>query len=190
MTNNEMILDKIIKAASELDFNSLSSNIKPENREETIARIIRSAKSIHSDTLPAHDISVKQFNTANINIYLASPLGFCPEHDGYREKIKKHLIAQDHTIFDPWNQSEVSERIAQAINDEHNQAAEIKSAATFAGLTNADAIRACDVFWRYLMVPKLTAGQQRSQASALDWARCVMAYEQTSETQAICPDCP
>lgn len=79
-------------------------------------------------------------------IYLASPLGFCPEYHSYRQRIKDHLTAQGHHIFDPWEQEQVDQQITAAllIDDLHRQMQAIRQAAAFAGQTNADAIRNAD----------------------------------------------
>lgn len=81
-----------------------------------------------------------------MHLYLASPLGFCSEHDSYRSRIKEHLQAQGHQIFDPWEQQQVEQQISDALlmDDLHQQQTAVQQAASFAGSTNATAIRTCD----------------------------------------------
>ena len=53
-----------------------------------------------------------------MKVYLASPLGFSPEYDAYRHRIKEKLQQQGCTVLDPWDQNqfgieiEETERIA------------------------------------------------------------------------------
>lgn len=47
-------------------------------------------------------------------IYLASPLGFSPENDPYREKVKVRLRDLGFTILDPWEQEDFVGEIEEA----------------------------------------------------------------------------
>lgn len=49
-----------------------------------------------------------------MKIYLASPLGFNPEHAGYLARIKKKLREQGFAVLDPWEQQEFSAAIGRA----------------------------------------------------------------------------
>jgi len=82
-----------------------------------------------------------------LKVYLASPLGFSRENDHYREKIKERLRQLDCTVFDPWEQEEVSKRIeaAMSITDSAERAEAIIEAARFTGGVNAEGIRSSDV---------------------------------------------
>ena len=82
-----------------------------------------------------------------LKVYLASPLGFSPENDHYRQRIKERLRELDCTIFDPWEQEEVSRRIVEAMSmaDGVERARAIKEAASFTGGVNAEGIRSADV---------------------------------------------
>lgn len=83
----------------------------------------------------------------SLKVYLASPLGFSPENDHYRERIKERLRLLDCSIFDPWEQEEVSRRIVEAMSiaDGVERARAIKEAAGFTGAVNAEGIRGADV---------------------------------------------
>ena len=80
-------------------------------------------------------------------VYLASPLGFSPENKHYRERIKERLLQLNCTIFDPWEQEEVTLRIekAKSTADGSQRANAIIEAAIFAGGVNADGLRASDL---------------------------------------------
>lgn len=95
-----------------------------------------------------------------MKIYLASPLGFSPENDSYRDKIKQHLARQGHEIFDPWEQEEVSNRIASAlaIAEQAERAGAIETAAEFAGAINANGIRWADLVLAVLDGAELDSG--------------------------------
>ena len=82
-----------------------------------------------------------------LKVYLASPLGFSRENDHYREKIKERLRQLDCTVFDPWEQEEVSKRIeaAMSITESGVRAEAIIEAARFTGGVNAEGIRTSDV---------------------------------------------
>ena len=82
-----------------------------------------------------------------LKVYLASPLGFSRENDHYRNKIKERLRQLDCTVFDPWEQEEVSKRIeaAMSIPDSAERAEAIIEAARFTGGVNAEGIRTSDV---------------------------------------------
>ncbi|GAW67224.1 2-deoxyribonucleoside glycosidase [Geoanaerobacter pelophilus] len=82
-----------------------------------------------------------------LKVYLASPLGFSPENDHYREKVKKRLNQLHCTVFDPWEQEEVGRRIQEALGiaDGVERVCAIKEAASFTGRVNADGIRAADL---------------------------------------------
>ena len=81
-----------------------------------------------------------------MKIYLASPLGFCPEHADYRKRITDHLKAQGREIFDPWEQKHVDQKIEAALDiyDPKEKKAAIDNAAEFAGRVNADGIKSSD----------------------------------------------
>ena len=82
-----------------------------------------------------------------VKVYLASPLGFSPENDYYRNKVKQRLNQLHCTVFDPWEQEEVGRRIQEALGiaDGVERAGAIKEAASFTGRVNAEGIRAADL---------------------------------------------
>lgn len=49
-----------------------------------------------------------------MKIYLASPLGFSPEHCGYRERITEKLRQQGCHVLDPWAENQFPSEIARA----------------------------------------------------------------------------
>lgn len=83
----------------------------------------------------------------NPKVYLASPLGFSTENDHYRNRIKERLRQLGCAVFDPWEQGEVSERIAatMSITDADARARAIEEAARFTGGVNAEGIRGADL---------------------------------------------
>lgn len=82
-----------------------------------------------------------------LKVYLASPLGFSPENNHYRERIKERLRELHCTVFDPWEQEEVARRIQEAMSmaDSAERAKTIKEAAWFTGAVNAEGLRASDL---------------------------------------------
>lgn len=84
---------------------------------------------------------------SELKVYLASPLGFSRENDHYREKIKARLRRIGCTVFDPWEQAEVSRKIEEAmyVRDGVDRARAIKEAAAFTGGVNADGLAASDL---------------------------------------------
>lgn len=95
-----------------------------------------------------------------LKIYLASPLGFSPENDFYRERLKMYLVQLGHEIFDPWSQEDVAQRIkdALAIKDQAERKQAISLAATFTGSSNAGGIRWADVVLAVLDGAELDSG--------------------------------
>lgn len=95
-----------------------------------------------------------------LKIYLASPLGFSPENDSYRNKIKQHLIQHGHEIFDPWSQEESARRIknALAVEDQAERKQAISLAAAFTGAANAEGICWADVVLAVLDGAELDSG--------------------------------
>lgn len=95
-----------------------------------------------------------------LKIYLASPLGFSPENNFYRERLKMYLVQLRHEIFDPWSQEDVAQRIkdALAITDQAERKQAISRAAVFAGSSNADGIRWADVVLAVLDGAELDSG--------------------------------
>lgn len=81
-----------------------------------------------------------------MKIYLASPLGFCPEHADYRKRISDHLKAQGHEIFDPWEQKHVDQEVDVALRvcDPVERETAIRKVAAFAGRVNAEGIKSSD----------------------------------------------
>ena len=81
-----------------------------------------------------------------MKIYLASPLGFCPEHADYRKRITDYLKAQGHEIFDPWEQKHVDLQVENALSiyDPKEQKTAIEKVAEFAGRVNAEGIKSSD----------------------------------------------
>ncbi|OGU10140.1 MAG: 2-deoxyribonucleoside glycosidase [Geobacteraceae bacterium GWC2_58_44] len=82
-----------------------------------------------------------------MKVYLASPLGFSPENDHYRDRIKERLRQLDCAVFDPWEQDEVTKRIEEAVSvaDAVERTKAIREAARFTGGVNAAGVRTSDV---------------------------------------------
>ncbi|WP_224983163.1 nucleoside 2-deoxyribosyltransferase [Geomonas agri] len=82
-----------------------------------------------------------------LTVYLASPLGFSRENNPYRERIKERLDGLGCSVFDPWEQEEVAQRIEQAmsIEDGAERAHAIQEAARFTGAVNARGLKGSDV---------------------------------------------
>lgn len=82
-----------------------------------------------------------------MKIYLASPLGFNPEHSDYRHRIKAHLQAEGHQLFDPWEQPHVEQAIASAmdVKDRDQREKALAEAADYTGRMNAEGLDGCDV---------------------------------------------
>ncbi|QWV98473.1 nucleoside 2-deoxyribosyltransferase [Geomonas nitrogeniifigens] len=80
-------------------------------------------------------------------IYLASPLGFSRENNPYRERIKRRLGELGCSVFDPWEQEEVAQRIKEAMSVEEGaeRARAIKEAARFTGAVNAQGLKGSDL---------------------------------------------
>ena len=95
-----------------------------------------------------------------MKLYLASPLGFSPEHDGYRKRITEQLEAQGHTVFDPWEQQEVDQRIRDALShqDQELKQQALADAAGYAGQINARGVRSCDGLLAVLDGTELDSG--------------------------------
>lgn len=95
-----------------------------------------------------------------MKLYLASPLGFSPEHDGYRKRITEQLEAQGHTVFDPWEQQEVDQRIRDALSHQDLELKQqaLADAAGYAGQINARGVRSCDGLLAVLDGTELDSG--------------------------------
>ncbi|MBU5636711.1 nucleoside 2-deoxyribosyltransferase [Geomonas sp. Red69] len=80
-------------------------------------------------------------------IYLASPLGFSRENNPYRERIKRRLGELGCSVFDPWEQEEVAQRIKEAmsVEDGAERVRAIKEAARFTGAVNAQGLKGSDL---------------------------------------------
>ncbi|MBJ6800321.1 nucleoside 2-deoxyribosyltransferase [Geomonas propionica] len=82
-----------------------------------------------------------------VTVYLASPLGFSRENNPYRERIKERLSRLGCSVFDPWEQKEVAQRIEQAmsVDDGAERARAIQEAARFTGAVNARGLKGSDL---------------------------------------------
>ncbi|MBU5613159.1 nucleoside 2-deoxyribosyltransferase [Geomonas azotofigens] len=80
-------------------------------------------------------------------VYLASPLGFSRENNPYRERIKERLARLGCSVFDPWEQEEVAQRIEQAMSIEEGdaRARAVREAARFTGAVNARGLEGSDL---------------------------------------------
>jgi len=79
-------------------------------------------------------------------LYLASPLGFSPEHRDYLNRIKERLYEQGVAVFDPWAQAQFSAEIESAFQ-EKDHAARVAAFAELArriGACNEQGIRDAD----------------------------------------------
>lgn len=85
-------------------------------------------------------------------IYLASPLGFNPEHTGYLNRIKEKLRAQELTVIDPWDQHEFVAEIAHAkeLPASSEQLAAFRQIAAGIGRANERLIRSSDMVFAVL----------------------------------------
>ena len=95
-----------------------------------------------------------------MRVYLASPLGFNPEHNDYRQRIKNHLSSQGHEIFDPWEQDNSSQAINTALLKEspEERRAAITLAAAYTGKVNASGIESSDVILAVLDGTEIDSG--------------------------------
>lgn len=95
-----------------------------------------------------------------MKLYIASPLGFSPEHDCYRKRITEQLEAQGHTVFDPWEQQEVDQRIRDALSHQDLELKQqaLADAAGYAGQINARGVRSCDGLLAVLDGTELDSG--------------------------------
>ena len=80
-------------------------------------------------------------------VYLASSLGFSPENNHYRERIKDRLSNLDCDVFDPWEQEDVTKQIEVAIRvtDTLERVHAISKVANFTGRVNAEGLQNCDL---------------------------------------------
>ncbi|GFO58336.1 2-deoxyribonucleoside glycosidase [Geomonas silvestris] len=79
-------------------------------------------------------------------LYLASPLGFSPEHRDYLTRIKERLDEQGITVFDPWAQTQFSQELERAFQ-EKDHGARVAAFAVLArriGAVNEQGIRDAD----------------------------------------------
>ncbi|QWV95635.1 nucleoside 2-deoxyribosyltransferase [Geomonas oryzisoli] len=82
-----------------------------------------------------------------LRVYLASPLGFSRENNPYRERIKERLERLGLSVFDPWEQEEVAQRIEEAMSiaEGAERARAIQEAARFTGAVNAQGLKGSDL---------------------------------------------
>ena len=82
-----------------------------------------------------------------MKIYLASPLGFSPEYDGYRHRVKEKLQQQGCTVLDPWDQGQFGPEIEETerITSVCDRLSTYMAIAMKIGLTNEVLIRDADM---------------------------------------------
>ena len=87
-----------------------------------------------------------------MKVYLASPLGFSPEYDGYRHRIKEKLQQQGCTVLDPWDQGQFGPEIAETerITSVSDRLAIYMAIATKIGHCNEMLIREADLLMAVL----------------------------------------
>lgn len=95
-----------------------------------------------------------------LKIYLASPLGFNPEHAGYLARIKEKLRGEGHTILDPWESQEFAQDIRRAKDTAGcvEQLAAFRQVAEAIGRTNERLIREADALLAVLDGPEPDSG--------------------------------
>lgn len=79
-------------------------------------------------------------------VYLASPLGFSPENEMYRRRIKDKLHGEGHTVLDPWDNQEAALAILTAvgIQDFEERTRELSKTGKLVGSLNAECILKSD----------------------------------------------
>ena len=82
-----------------------------------------------------------------MKIYLASPLGFSPEYDDYRHRIKEKLQQQGCIVLDPWDQSQFEVEIEETerISSVSDRLSIYMAIATKIGHANEVLIREADL---------------------------------------------
>ncbi len=93
------------------------------------------------------------------NLYLASPLGFCPEFKPYLERVKARLRQLGYETFDPWAQPFSNAiREASGIEDYNERVASLTRLARDVGYSNENAIRECKMLLAVLDGAEIDSG--------------------------------
>ena len=95
-----------------------------------------------------------------MHIYLASPLGFSPENRPYLDKVKSRLISLGFSIFDPWEQTQYVDAIADAqrIEGFAERVAAFRRIGAGIGQVNEDGIRGSSIVFAVLDGAEVDSG--------------------------------
>lgn len=95
-----------------------------------------------------------------MRIYLASPLGFSPENRPYLDKVKSRLVFLGFSVFDPWEQTQYVDAIADArrIEGFAERVAAFRRIAAGIGLVNEDGIRGSSIVFAVLDGAEVDSG--------------------------------
>lgn len=95
-----------------------------------------------------------------VKIYLASPLGFSPENDTYRMKVRQKLKSLGCTILDPWDVAEFRLEIESAFGLENyrERVERFRDISSRIGRCNEDIIRAADAIFAVLDGAEVDSG--------------------------------
>jgi nucleoside 2-deoxyribosyltransferase len=93
-------------------------------------------------------------------VYLASPLGFSPESQGYLDKVKSALVNQGCTVFDPWEQKQFLPKIAAAFEIQAfpERVSAFRRISSAIGGCNEDGIRGADIVFAVLDGAEIDSG--------------------------------
>jgi len=95
-----------------------------------------------------------------MQIYLASPLGFSPENNPYLDKVKQQILSQGHTIFCPWEQTQLSDELQRIpqLDRYQERVGSYKAFAAQIGTINEDGIRESDALLAVLDGAEVDSG--------------------------------
>lgn len=95
-----------------------------------------------------------------MKLYLASPLGFSPENDPYRMKVRHKLEALGCTILDPWEVADFRHEIEEAFLLENytERVQRFRDISSRIGCCNEDLIRKADAIFAVLDGAEVDSG--------------------------------
>lgn len=95
-----------------------------------------------------------------MKIYLASPLGFSPENDPYRMKIRHKLESLRCTVFDPWEVADFHQEIEAAylLDNYRERVDRFRDISSRIGRCNEDLIRSADGLFAILDGAEVDSG--------------------------------
>ena len=94
------------------------------------------------------------------SIYLASPLGFSPEHLPYLQKVKNKLVSLGFGVFDPWDQLQHLPKIEAALRimNYPDRVAAFQRVSAEIGTCNEQGIRGADLLFAILDGAEVDSG--------------------------------